>query len=135
MEYQTALDFYHNRTGTVIERFDIVESLKKQVKGLTEDDPKHTQLVQIIESLVVQTNGLQADFLDWIKTRAELRTDAELCTYLQLRAPQVSNFRSNHLAIGDRILMRFHEITGVEIKEMKQRLCLPIRASLRKEGK
>ena len=131
MNYETALDYYNNRTGTLQERADVVEALHAAVAEMAADHPRRESTISAANNLVTQTNGLQADLLDYIKTRAELKNDAALCRYLDLHPPQVSRLRSNEIYIGDRILLRIHEVSGIPIKEIKSRLCLPMCKAIR----
>jgi len=76
------------------------------------------------ESLaVIETRAImQAAFLDWMREALHLENDAGLCKVVHVGAPVVSRWRAGYLAIGATHIIRFHELTEIPVRTIKERL-------------
>lgn len=59
------------------------------------------------------------NFLDFVKAKLSLRSDAALARALGLFPSIVSNLRHGRLPLGPTHLIRIHEVTGLSILELK----------------
>lgn len=64
----------------------------------------------------------QSNFMDLVIERLRLKNDAALSRALNVQSPVVSKMRANTLGIGPTHIIRFHELTDMPIREIKERL-------------
>lgn len=65
------------------------------------------------------------DLLDTVMEEQERRNDAALSRFLEVAPPVISKIRGGLLPIGDRMLIRIHEKTGMPFSRI--RLFVPLR--------
>lgn len=61
-------------------------------------------------------------FLDEIRTHLNLASDAALCRAMGVAPPVISKARHGVLPLGANYIIRFHELTGWTIADIKRRL-------------
>ena len=72
--------------------------------------------------LDIESKELKYDpehLLDTIKKNLHLKNDAALSRALEVAPPVVSKIRHRHLPVGATLLIRMNEISGMEIKELR----------------
>ncbi|HJV52808.1 MAG TPA: hypothetical protein VJ652_15175 [Noviherbaspirillum sp.] len=74
----------------------------------------------------IDSNHPANKLLDLIISTYNLKNDADLARTLQLTPPQISKMRYGHLSVTGDMIIRFHEFTGWEVKDIKTKLGLPI---------
>lgn len=57
--------------------------------------------------------------VDWMLKKLECKNDAALCRKLEIQPPVISKIRHKKLPIGDSLLIRLHEETGIGTKQIK----------------
>jgi hypothetical protein len=57
--------------------------------------------------------------LDHLRARLGLRSDSALAGALRVAPPVISKIRHHRLPVGASLLIRMHEETGMEIKELR----------------
>jgi len=55
-----------------------------------------------------------------IKTKFQLKNDAALSGKLAVSAPVISKVRRKKMPISDALLVRMHDVTGMQISEIRQ---------------
>lgn len=60
-----------------------------------------------------------ARLLDEVAVRLMLKNDASLARMLEIQAPMLSKIRHRRLPVGSALLIRFHEVTGLPIAELR----------------
>ena len=71
----------------------------------------------------------QKEFLEKIALLTEAKNDSDLARKLEVGAPLICRLKQGALPIGDSLILRVHEITGLPIREIKSLLgkpCFPI---------
>jgi hypothetical protein len=58
-------------------------------------------------------------FLDAIRDKLQLKNDAALCRTLDIHPPLVSKIRHGRLPISSALLIRIHEVTGINISDLR----------------
>jgi len=58
--------------------------------------------------------------LNTIIKNLHLKNDAALSRALEVAPPVISKIRHRHLAVGATLLIRMNEISGIEIKELRE---------------
>lgn len=56
--------------------------------------------------------------LDTLMENHKLRSDAALARLLEVAPPVISKIRHRKIPMGDSILLRTHDITGVPVREL-----------------
>lgn len=51
-----------------------------------------------------------------------LKNDAALSRALEVAPPTISKIRNGHVPMGDNMLIRLHELTGITVRELKTSL-------------
>lgn len=59
------------------------------------------------------------NLLDTIQDALNLKNDAALARALEVAPPVISKIRHNRLPIGASLLIRMHELTRLEIRELR----------------
>lgn len=67
-------------------------------------------------------------FLDLLIGRLQLKNDAALSRALDVMPPVISKIRHGRLDIGDMLVIRSHELTGLPVREIKALLGKPCMA-------
>lgn len=57
--------------------------------------------------------------LNTVREALQLKNDAALARKLEVPAPPISKIRSRRLTVGAGILIRIHEVTGLEIFDLR----------------
>ena len=60
-----------------------------------------------------------ARMLDAVIHLRRLKNDAALCRELEVFHPIISKIRHRHIPVSASILLRIHEVTGLEIKQLR----------------
>ena len=60
-----------------------------------------------------------ARMLDAVIRLRQLKNDAALCRELEVFHPIISKIRHRHIPVSASILLRLHEVTGLEIKDLR----------------
>jgi len=58
--------------------------------------------------------------LDAVTKHLKLKNDAALARALEFAAPVISKIRHSKLPVGATALIRMHEVSGIEIKELRE---------------
>lgn len=58
--------------------------------------------------------------LNAVIERLKLKNDAALCRVLEIQPPIVSKIRHGRVAVGASILIRLHEETGLNVRELRE---------------
>jgi plasmid maintenance system antidote protein VapI len=58
-------------------------------------------------------------FLDAIRDNLQLKNDAALCRTLEIHPPLISKIRHGRLSISAALLIRIHEVTGLNIADLQ----------------
>lgn len=66
--------------------------------------------------------GSNAALLDALLLKLNLKTDAELCRAVNMQPSAISKLRTDSMPIGAKVLLRFHEVSGISIRELKSYL-------------
>lgn len=56
--------------------------------------------------------------LDTLTQRLQLKNDAALSRALEVAPPVISKIRHRVISFGDSILLRTHDITGIEVRDL-----------------
>lgn len=70
-------------------------------------------------------------FIDFIKDHLQIETDADLAIRLSVAPPVISKIRGSTLNVGPTLLLRLHEESGIEIKDLKKHLTKPTATNAR----
>lgn len=57
--------------------------------------------------------------VDAVIERLGLKNDAALCRVLEVQPPTISKIRHGHLPVGASMLIRLHEETGLNVRELR----------------
>jgi hypothetical protein len=57
--------------------------------------------------------------LDLVVEKMKLKNDADMSRLLQVGAPVLSKIRHARAPVGARLLIRMHEVTGLELKHLR----------------
>lgn len=57
--------------------------------------------------------------LDTLCQNLRLKNDAQLCRFLEIAPPIVSKIRHRRLPVGASLLIRMHEVSGLNIKDLR----------------
>lgn len=58
--------------------------------------------------------------IDWlVKEVFKVKNDAALCRVLDMAPPALSKIRSRKLPVGDSLLVKLHDLTGMHIWEIR----------------
>lgn len=57
--------------------------------------------------------------LDTLRENLRLKNDAQLCRFLEIAPPIVSKIRHRRLPVGASLLIRMHEASGLNIKDLR----------------
>lgn len=58
--------------------------------------------------------------LDKVMEMAGLKNDAALARYLEVAPPVISKIRHNRMLVGDSLILKFHEIAGMTLPEIRK---------------
>jgi hypothetical protein len=61
-------------------------------------------------------------FLDYLKDKYGITSDRALSKALGVTAPCVCKWRKGTLSFGSTMILRVHDLTGMSIKEIKERI-------------
>lgn len=70
--------------------------------------------------LLLSENYDPKALIDHLKELLDTKTDANFCKAVGIHPTMLSKVRTKRNAIGAEMLLAFHDVTGVSIKEMKQ---------------
>jgi hypothetical protein len=59
------------------------------------------------------------NLLDVLRANLSLKNDAALARALEVSSPIISKIRHRHLAVGGALLIRIHEVTGLDISDLR----------------
>jgi hypothetical protein len=59
------------------------------------------------------------NLLDVLRANLNLKNDAALARALEVSSPIISKIRHRHLAVGGALLIRIHEVTGLDISDLR----------------
>lgn len=125
-----AQTFIQTRTGSVIDRRSLCATLRTACDKLNYGDALRGSALRVASVLEAQTRNLQSDFLDFLLEFSGVKNDSALSAYLGLAPPQTSKYRHAINAIGSALILRIHDITGLEVRDLKRRLCIPCAESM-----
>lgn len=60
-----------------------------------------------------------AQLLDAVSAKLLLKNDASLARMLEVQPPMLSKIRHRRLPVGSALLIRFHEVTGLPIAQLR----------------
>ena len=60
-----------------------------------------------------------AHLLDAVSAQLLLKNDASLARMLEVQPPMLSKIRHRRLPVGSALLIRFHEVTGLPIAQLR----------------
>jgi hypothetical protein len=123
-DIEQAQTFLDTITGTVIDRNTLVAKIIAAADELEYGLPLRATALRLASKLNVQTRRLQADFIDYLLQVTGVKNDRALAEHLEMAPPQISKIRAAITPVGTILIVRIHEITGIEIKEIKRRLCM-----------
>lgn len=66
--------------------------------------------------------GSNAALLDALLLKLNLKNDAELCRAVDMQPSAISKLRTDTIPIWAKVLLRFHEASGISIRELKSYL-------------
>jgi hypothetical protein len=59
------------------------------------------------------------NLLDALRANLSLKNDAALARVLEVNPPIISKIRHRHLPVGGALLIRIHEVTGLNISDLR----------------
>lgn len=62
------------------------------------------------------------DLFDEVLVTKSLRNDAQLSYLMRVAPPVISKMRHGHLMLGDSMVLKLHEICGLEVKHVREKL-------------
>ena len=71
------------------------------------------------EPISPTTNYDPDNLLDVLREMLQLKNDVELSRVLGVAPPHISSIRHRRLAIGARLLIRMHEVSGINIRDLR----------------
>ena len=57
--------------------------------------------------------------LDFLLEQLNLKNDAALCRLLEVSPPVISKVRHKRIPVGASLLIRMHEVSGLDIKDLR----------------
>ena len=74
--------------------------------------------------------GRAAQLIDAVLGEKGFRTDAALAEEIGIEPTTLSRLRHGHRPVSDGVILRVHEITGWEIRDIKDALAMPCRKQI-----
>lgn len=62
---------------------------------------------------------------DMLIERFTLKNDAALAKFLEVGPPVVSKLRNKRVALGNSLLLRIHDVTGIPVNELRRAMGVP----------
>lgn len=71
---------------------------------------------------VIQKSGTYSPdrLFDAVSLRLKVKNDANLARVLEVNAPIISKMRHRRLPVGAAMLIRMHEVTGLQIADLQE---------------
>jgi hypothetical protein len=57
--------------------------------------------------------------LNTLRENLQLKNDAQLCRFLEISPPIISKIRHGRLPVGASLLIRMHETSGLDIRDLR----------------
>ena len=83
-------------------------------ESLLAGQPRYTNAVAAL-----QTELPPLDLLDALHANLRLKNDAALARILEVNPPIISKIRHRRLSVGGALLIRIHEVTGLNISDLR----------------
>ena len=64
----------------------------------------------------------QSNFIDALLHRLDLKNDAALSRYMDLKPPQISKLRHGKFAVSADFILRLHERSDIPVKDIRKML-------------